>query len=266
VLVVRDVTAFRQGQALREAFLSLLSHELRTPVTSIYAAANVLGKRGTTLDDGLRREILDDVVAEADRLYRLVEDLLVLARFDEGLDLLREPSLLQRVVPGVVESERPRWPQARIEIDVGRELPAVVGDETSIQQVVRNLISNAAKYGPAGGTVEIQLATDAADDGVVVRVLDRGPGISEDEAEAIFTPFYRSPSTSRVAGGAGIGLFVCRRLTDAMGGRIWAAPRPGGGSEFGFWLPRYVAPAGDDEDALTPLEEDLAVAEPARTG
>jgi signal transduction histidine kinase len=247
VLVIRDVTAFRQGQGLREAFLGLLSHELRTPVTSIYAAATVLGRPDRGLSEEVKADILSDIVAESDRLYRLVEDLLVLARFDEGLDLVREPSLLQRVVPNVLASEAPRWPRTRLQVDIARDLPAVTGDETSIQQVIRNLVSNAAKYGPPGQPVDI--VVDAPDrDGVRVRVLDRGPGVSGPEAEAVFAPFYRSPATARTAGGAGIGLFVCRRLVEAMSGRIWAAPRDGGGSEFGFWLPRYVHAEGDETD------------------
>ena len=86
VYVLRDVTAFRQGQNLREAFLGLLSHKLRTPVTTIYAAANVLGRPASTLDEETRQEILGDMVAESNRLYRLVEDLMVLARFDERID------------------------------------------------------------------------------------------------------------------------------------------------------------------------------------
>src|SRR4029078_8429045 len=86
VYVLRDVTAFRQGQNLREAFLGLLSHELRTPVTTIYAAANVLARPSSTLDDETRQEILHDMVAESNRLYRLVEDLMVLARFDERIE------------------------------------------------------------------------------------------------------------------------------------------------------------------------------------
>lgn len=247
VLVIRDVTAFRQGQGLREAFLGLLSHELRTPVTSIYAAATVLGRPDRGISEEVKAEILSDIVAESDRLYRLVEDLLVLARFDEGLDLVREPSLLQRVVPNVIASEAPRWPRTQLQVDVARDLPAVTGDETSIQQVIRNLVSNAAKYGPPGQPVDI--VVDAPDrDGVRVRVLDRGPGISGPEAEAVFAPFYRSPATARTAGGAGIGLFVCRRLVEAMSGRIWAGTRDGGGSEFGFWLPRYVHAEGDEAD------------------
>ena len=157
VLVLRDVTAFRQGQGLREAFLGLLSHELRTPVTSIYAGAMVLGSRAERLDPATRGDILNDIVAESDRLFRLTEDLLVLARFDEGIELVGEPSLLQRLVPTVVASEQRHWPQARFRVNTQNGLPAVTGDDTSIQQIVRNLLSNAAKYaaeGDAGGGID----------------------------------------------------------------------------------------------------------------
>jgi signal transduction histidine kinase len=253
VYVMRDVTAFRQGQRLREAFLSLLSHELRTPVTTIYAAANVLGKPGSTLEPETRLEILGDMVGESNRLYRLVEDLMVLARFDEGLDLAHDPNLLQHVVPSVVASERTRWPHVQFRVISARDLPTVNGDETSIQQVLRNLLSNAAKYGPPGSVVDVLV--DAERDGATVRVLDEGVGIRSEEVEDLFDPFYRSPSTAKLASGAGIGLYVCRRLIDAMGGRIWARPRPGSGSEFAFWLPRYTG--APDELMEAGLEDEM---------
>ena len=238
----RDVTAFRQGQALREAFLGLLSHELRTPVTTIYGGAAVLAKPGKALDPAMADEILADIASESDRLYRLVEDLLVLARFDEGFELGEEPALLQHLVPAVVDQERGRWPLVNFEVQVAPNLPAVSGDETSITQILRNLLSNAAKY--SGGSAVVTAVVEPDPDGVAVRVRDQGPGIDPLEAEAIFDPFFRSPSTAKMAGGAGIGLYVSRRLVGAMNGRIWAAPRPGGGSEFSFVLPPYRA----DED------------------
>ncbi len=253
VCVVRDVTAFRQGQSLREAFLSLLSHELRTPVTTIYGGASVLGRPKGALADDVRQEILADVAAEADRLYRLVEDLLVLARFDEGISLGEEPNLLQRLVPPVVAQEQDRWPHVRFEVIADPDVPTVSGDETAIVQVVRNLVANAAKYSPAGTRVEVRLET--AGGGARVRVLDEGSGIREQEADHLFDPFYRSPATAAMASGAGIGLYVCRRLVDAMGGRIWGMPRAGIGSEFGFELPVYQIVGDDDEihDAAPPL-------------
>jgi signal transduction histidine kinase len=252
VYVLRDVTAFRQGQNLREAFLGLLSHELRTPVTTIYAAANVLGRPTSTLDEETRQEILGDMVAESNRLYRLVEDLMVLARFDERIELVRDPSLVQHLIPAVLESERTRWPQVTFVFAEPPALPAVGGDDTSIQQVLRNMLSNAAKYSPLGSTVTV--LADEETGGVVVRVLDEGPGIEPDEAEELFDPFYRSPTTSAMASGAGIGLYVSRRLVDAMGGRIWARRRKERGSEFGFWLPQFVANMDGPEVAQIPVE------------
>jgi K+-sensing histidine kinase KdpD len=243
VVVCRDMTAFRQGQGLREAFLSLLSHELRTPVTTIYGGSSVLTRPGVSISEGTRTEILADIASEANRLYRLVEDLLVLARFDEGLDLGGEPSLLQRLVPTVVDQERVRWPGIRFEVEVGPGLPAVSADETSVQQVLRNLLSNAAKYSEAGAIVDVRV--ESAADGVAMVVRDHGAGIDANEAESLFEPFYRSPKTAKMAGGAGIGLYVSRRLVDAMDGRIWAAPAEGGGSEFTVVLRTYEGELSD---------------------
>ncbi len=247
VVMCRDVTAFRQGQALREAFLGLLSHELRTPVTTIYGGSAILSRPGADLPPAVANDILADIAGEADRLYRLVEDLLVLARFDEGIELGGEPALLQHLVPAVVAQERGRWLGVSFEPQIAPDLPAVSADETSIVQVVRNLLSNAAKYSASGGTVTVvvERVSDGTDDGVAVRVRDSGPGIDPAEADAIFSPFFRSPSTARMAGGAGIGLYVSRRLVDTMGGRIWAKPRPEGGSEFSFVLPLYATDADE---------------------
>jgi signal transduction histidine kinase len=119
-------------------------------------------------------------------------------------------------------------------LQVGPALATVSADPTYVEQVARNLLSNAAKYGGAGSTVLI--SAEAGDGEVIVRVLDDGPGFPADEATRLFELFYRSPATAKVAGGAGIGLFVCARLIAAMGGRIWAAPREVGGAEFGFAL------------------------------
>jgi len=113
-------------------------------------------------------------------------------------------------------------------------LPTVVADPTYVEQVVRNLLSNAAKYGGAGAQIEVH--AELEEDEVAVRILDTGPGFPADESDRLFELFFRSPTTAGQASGAGIGLFVCARLIGAMGGRIWARPRPEGGAEFGFSL------------------------------
>jgi K+-sensing histidine kinase KdpD len=245
VVLLRDVTSVRHREQLREAFLSLLSHELRTPITSIYGGASVLGRGDAHLDANTRREILDDVVEESNRLSRLVEDLLVLARLDEGVDVGREPALLQHLVPAVIDRDWPdgSGPTIRVKADSG--LPPVSGDETSIQQVVHNLVSNATKYSPPDSVVEVRV--EGLADEVLVRVLDRGRGLPKAEVARVFEPFYRSEAAERMAGGAGIGLFVCRRLIEAMGGRIWAKARDGGGSEFGFALNHWPIDAEEPE-------------------
>jgi K+-sensing histidine kinase KdpD len=232
------IASERRANELRDAFNSVVSHELRTPITAIYGGAKLLARRDRTLDDTTRQELIDDLEAEADRLYRLVEDLLVLARSERGsIELSAEPIVIPRLVKRVVESEQSRWPAARFEVRIDPEVPAARGEDTYVEQVLRNLLSNAAKYSPAGAMTAV--VVDDSPEGVQVRVLDNGAGIDPDEATRLFDLYYRSPATARTVGGAGIGLFVCRSLVTAMGGRIWASARPAGGTEFGFVLPRY---------------------------
>ncbi|HEY0444135.1 MAG TPA: ATP-binding protein [Candidatus Limnocylindrales bacterium] len=235
IAVMRDISASRRARAQREAFLGILSHELRTPITTIYAGSKVLA-RPESLDTTTRRDLAADISAEAERLFRLVEDLLVMTRAERGvLHMANEPVLLQRVLASAIRLEAAHWPATRIELTGPSDLPAVTGDATYVEQVIRNLLSNAAKYSPVDAAVEVRL--EEAQDEVVVRVLDRGRGFQSNEADDLFELFYRSPATAAQASGAGIGLFVCRRLITAMRGRIWARPRAGGGAEFGFALP-----------------------------
>ncbi|MEA2676502.1 MAG: hypothetical protein QOJ81_643 [Chloroflexota bacterium] len=227
----------RRASELRDAFNSIVSHELRTPITAIYGGAKLLARRDRQLDEATRQELIDDLEAEADRLYRLVEDLLILSRSEGGsLDRHDDPVAIAPLVRRVTTSEQARWPGAQFEFQATTAITAL-GDETYVEQVLRNLLSNAAKYSPARTKVEV--IVDEVADGVRVRVLDLGAGVRPEEVDRLFQLYYRSPETAANAGGAGIGLFVCRALVEAMGGRIWAAPRPGGGAEFGFVLKRH---------------------------
>jgi PAS domain S-box-containing protein len=247
IVVIRDVTRAKEADAAQEAFLGVLSHELRTPVTTIYGYSKML-QRPTRDED--RAEMLSDIEVEADRLYRIVEDLLALSRVEGGISIDGEPLLVQHLVGPVVASEAQRWLSTRFEIDLPPGLPPVFGERTYVEQVVRNLVSNAGKYGRAGSVATV--TAEATPTEVLVRVLDRGIGIQAGEAERLFDLYYRSPNSARSATGAGIGLYVGRGLVTAMGGRIWARPRVGGGSEFGFSLPRC------EEDAMPAGEADRA--------
>ncbi len=235
--VVADVTERVRTERLRDAFIGVLSHELRTPITAIYGGSKVLLRRARPVSAAIRRELLEDMAAEAERMHRLVENLLVLARTERGMNLhAADPVLLQHQVPRVIDSVRTQWPAVEFLVSIPERLPTVSGDDGYVEQVLRNLLSNAAKYGPPGGPVEVSLRQ--AGDEVQVLVLDRGPGVG-DEAQDVFELFYRSDRTSAAAPGAGIGLFVARQLAIAMGGRIWATDRPGGGAVFGFSLPLF---------------------------
>ena len=234
ILVLRDVTAARERDQARDAFIGMLSHELRTPITTIYAGAKLLS-RERALPEETRASIFEDIHGEAERLHRLVEDVVALTRFGEGaLEIGREPVLLQRVLPAVARSEEGRWPGGTFEVRLEQDLPPVAGDATYVEQVVRNLLANAMKYGGPGSCAIVE-ATHG-DGEVLVRVQDEGPGFPMEEAERLFQLYYRSPAVSRKVSGSGIGLFVCARLIDAMDGRVWAANRPEGGAEFGFAL------------------------------
>jgi PAS domain S-box-containing protein len=228
-----DITDRKDAEAFREAFMGILSHELRTPITSIYAASTLLSRPG--LDPSRQAELLDDIGHEAERLRRLVEDLVILARTERGtIQVHTEPVPLQHILPRVCDQEQRRWPGITFELRILGPLPIARADEAFVEQIVRNLLGNAAKYGPPDGHVE--LVVDALDGWPRVRVLDRGPGVDPAEAERLFEVFYRSERTSKVAG-SGIGLFVAHRLVESIGGSIWAKPRDDGpGAEFGFKL------------------------------
>ena len=229
--------AEREAARLRDAFIGVVSHELRTPITTIFGGTRVLSRRWREMEPEARDALLSDVSGEADRLFRMVEDLLVITRVERGrLDVGDEPVALRAVIDRVVATERARSSDTTIVCRIPPDLPSIEGEEMYVEQVLRNLLANAAKYGGAGSTVDLEAVSD--DGTVTLRVLDRGRGIVESEAEQLFDLFYRSPSTAGSVAGAGIGLFVCRQLAIAMGGRIRAYNRPDGGAVFELTLCR----------------------------
>jgi PAS domain S-box-containing protein len=235
----------RRAGAFREAFVDVISHELRTPITTIFGLTRILGRpnRQTTAQE--QAELISDISDEAERLHRLVEDLLVLTRAERGaIAVESEPLEPRRLLTRVIAQEAARLPSITIVAELAKELPIVAGEDTYVEQIVRNMLSNAAKYTPPGTRVVVRVEPEGDD--VAVRVLDSGPGIDEASVERAFELFYRDPTLARSIAGSGIGLFVCASLVKAMGGTIWARRRPEGGSEFGFTL--RVIP--DDEGAV----------------
>ena len=240
----------RRAGAFREAFVDVISHELRTPITTIMGLAQILARPGRSDDDASRMALLEDVRSEAERLHRLVEDLLVLSRVERGrLEVDAEPIEARRLLERIVSQEARELPSITVETELDLDLPIVAGETTYVEQIVRNLLNNAAKYTPIGSRVVV--SARKADDAVEVRVVDDGPGIPPESIERIFELFYRDPASSRLVAGSGIGLFVCASLVEAMGGHIWAARPPAGGTEIGFSL-RVLEPDADDGDHADP--------------
>jgi signal transduction histidine kinase len=248
----------KRANALREAFIGVISHELRTPITTIYGLSRVLRQRGETLTADVQRQAIVDIEAESDRLFRLVEDLLVLSRAEGGrVEVETEPISLGRLADRILDAEAERRPDREFEIRLPPRLALIEAEPTYVEQVIRNLLTNAVKYSAAPEKVELEIeiveGTPGDDvlggDGrgrseVVLRVLDRGIGVDEETVAQAFDLFFRTREASRIASGAGIGLFVSRQLIEAMGGRTWLARREGGGTEAGFALP--LADPGED--------------------
>jgi PAS domain S-box-containing protein len=240
----------RRAGEFREAFVDVISHELRTPITTILGLTQILARPGRSDDEASRAALLEDVRSESERLHRLVEDLLVLSRVERGrLEIEAEPLEPRRLLERLVAHEAVELPSITVTTDLERDLPIVAGEATYVEQIVRNLLNNAAKYTPPGSHVVVSARTH--DGAVEVRVTDDGPGIPPASLERVFELFYRDPHSSRSVAGSGIGLFVCASLIEAMGGRIWASRPPDGGSEVGFSL-RALEPDPADDGAPTP--------------
>jgi two-component system sensor histidine kinase KdpD len=236
----------RRAGAFREAFVDVISHELRTPITTIMGLAQILARPGRADDESSRMALLEDVRSEAERLHRLVEDLLVLSRVERGrLEVEAEPIEPRRLLDRIVSHEARELPTIEVETDLEPDLPIVAGESTYVEQIVRNLLNNAAKYTPAGTRVSV--SARKVEGTVEIRVTDDGPGIPATSIDRVFELFYRDPASSRLVAGSGIGLFVCASLVEAMGGRIWASRVPEGGTEIGFSL-RIMEPDAYDAD------------------
>jgi signal transduction histidine kinase len=230
---ITDITALKHAEQLKDQFLSLVSHELRTPLATIYGGSRLLKERFERIPEEDRVELLADIVSEAERLQRIIENLLLLTRLDTaGLEL--EPVPLQVTTRKIIEKVQARSTYRSFKLDIDEEVPAVMANPTYVELVLENLIGNAIKYSPNDSIIDIEVRS--IDEGATVVIADRGIGIDDEQAERLFEAFYRSKQARTLASGVGIGLAVCKRVIEVQEGSIWGRPREGGGSEFGFYL------------------------------
>ncbi len=237
IYAFRDVSSDHLVEQLKTGFVSTVSHELRAPLTSIYGFAETLLREDVAFGDEERRTFLGYIASEAQRLTGIVDALLSVARLEAGgLQMQLAPTDLREVVSDVVESaERELANGRRFVVEVPEEPLDASADRDKVRQVLANLVDNAVKFSPHGGTVTV--AARRTRDAVQVRVLDEGSGVPQSEQERIFRKFYRAEETTPVPGGTGLGLFIARGLASAMGGRVWVDSDTGAGGCFVFELP-----------------------------
>jgi PAS domain S-box-containing protein len=238
VYAFRDLTDERAVDQLKSDFVATVSHELRTPLAAIYGAALTLKRNDVRLEESQREGLLDVVASEADRLARIVNDILWASRLDSGqMGVSIESCDAAKLAKQVVDAVRAHAPDTiELVVDVPGGLPAVATDPDKLRQVLTNLVDNAVKYSPDGGRVLV--AVSHTGQRIRFRVEDRGLGIPPSEQTRIFEKFFRlDPGMTRGVGGTGLGLYICRELVYRMHGRIWVNSDGRSGSTFNVELP-----------------------------
>jgi two-component system sensor histidine kinase KdpD len=225
------VSVLERVDEQRAALLRSVSHDLRSPLSTIRAVASDL-RDGAAYDDATRVELLATVCDEAERLDRIVANLLSMSRIEAGaFQPSRQAVDLEDLLRERLRRLRPLFRQVRLQPDVTADLPLVDGDYSQLDQVVTNLIENAARYAPPGSIVRVSARN--VDGWVEVGVADEGIGVPEWERTRLFEPFRRGEGSAS----SGVGLAICKAVVEAHGGRIWVDRTPGGGATFLFTLP-----------------------------
>ncbi len=236
IVSVRDITHFRTADEMKSTFISIVSHELRTPVALIKGYASTLRRDDAKWDKSTISDSLAVIEDEADRLSKMIDDLLDASRLQAGgMSINRSDVSLPTVAKRVAERFSTQSNKHTILADFPEKFPIILGDETRIEQVISNLVSNAIKYAPKG---EIRITGSVRPEQVVTCVSDQGPGIEAKDLPHIFDRFYRSTNAVKQTKGAGLGLYLARAIVEAHGGRIWADPKPDAGARICFSLPR----------------------------
>ncbi|MBV9893639.1 MAG: GAF domain-containing protein [Chloroflexi bacterium] len=229
-------------EEMQSTFVSIVSHELQTPVAIIKSYAATLAREDATWSAETIQRVSRNIEEECDRLHRLITDLLDLSRIQAGRVAMRVGSVdLPQIAAEVVDQLSPRSPRHSLRVSFARDFPLVRGDADQLRRALFNLVQNAVKYSPDGGEVLVagEVPSGSA---VLVRVIDHGVGIAPGEEERIFERFHRTDNRlSRTTAGVGLGLYITRNIVEGHGGRIWAeSAGPGRGSTFNLLLPTGV--------------------------
>jgi len=221
-------------------FVDTLSHELKTPLTSIIAAAGLLAEELETSDDA-HQKLIQTIIHNANTLENRLAELLDIVKTGSGkLQLQFEPVDMRSIVLGTCQQISPmlQGKRQRLNTDLPASIPIIRGDGQRLEQVMVNLLTNAAKFTPEGGNILVRLRK--TDDGLVIEVKDDGIGIAREEQPRLFKPYSRLNSDRQHHPGLGLGLALAKQVVELHGGRIWVESEPGKGSTFSFSLPRQA--------------------------
>jgi len=247
ILVLRDVTRERELDKMKTDFISVVSHELRTPLTSIKGYTDLLLSGTTGELSELQSEFLGIIQSSTTRLSNLINDILDISRIESGtIQIKHEPIDYRAIVSDTLRLMKAAADEKQISMDAGlpETIPPVRGDSDKVTQVLTNLVSNAMKYTPEGGWVKVSLEV-TGEASVTTCVADSGIGVSNEDQAKLFQKFFRADNTStREAGGTGLGLVIAKTIIELLGGAIWVESEPGRGSRFYFTLPLFLEAAG----------------------
>ena len=236
---IRDITKFREAEELKSTFISIISHELRTPVAVIKGYVGTLRREDADWDPNVVDDSLAVIEEETDRLTHLIDDLLEASRLQAGaLVLNRSEVEIDQLAERIVSRFQTQTSKHTFEVNFPPEVPMVYADEERITQVINNLLSNAVKYSAKGGTIRIDGQIKPNE--VLICVTDEGPGIAPEDIPRIFDRFYRSEDVASKTKGAGLGLYLAKAVVEAHGGRIWVDDRLHHGASICFSLPRKM--------------------------
>ena len=235
--VVVDITERKRLDQLKDEFIGLVSHELRSPLTVITGAVNTALTEAERLSPEETHQLLNDAALEAESLSHMLGNLLELSRIQADRLLLHaEATNAKKVIQNIVERVKHQYSSRQLVVDLPKKLPSVYADELRLERILYNLLENAVKYSPQGG--EIRISARPEEEHLVIGVSDQGSGISPSDQAKLFEPFQRlEESRSDGVGGVGLGLLVCRRLVEAHGGQIWVESELGRGSTLFFTIP-----------------------------
>ena len=262
IVALRDVTRERDLDKMKTDFISVVSHELRTPLTSIKGYTDLLLSGASGETNELQAEFLGIIQSSTTRLSNLINDILDISRIESGSIEIQQGAVdYGRIVSETLRLMKAAADEKGISLDASlpETIPPIRGDADKVTQILSNLVSNAIKYTPEGGWIKVSLEV-TGEASLLTCIADSGIGIAPEDQKRLFQKFFRADNTStREAGGTGLGLVIAKTILEMLGGAIWVESEEGRGSRFNFTLPLYLEAAGDGLPPIAPPERGIGL-------